>query len=128
MHQVFNKICTERELSAVEVCLYLLGHSFDYSSVSDKGWAWVHPGTLFWCIVRHWRLLRQAVEGEDEDDEEDGDKIDQLRLTSNGTKPTVFSAYLSYRTDLKSLCFYDYVSFIKVEKKIKQIWVILCFL
>jgi len=121
MHRVFNKICTERELSAVEVCSYLLGHSFDYSSISDKRWAWVHPGTLFWCIVRHWRLLRQAVESEDEchdeGDERGGDEIDQLRLTSNGARPTIFSAYLSRGTDLKSLCFYDYISLIKVAKK-----------
>ena len=36
MHRVFNKICTERELSAVEVCSYLLGHGFNYSSISSK--------------------------------------------------------------------------------------------
>ena len=36
MQQVFNKICTEHELSAVEVCTYLLGHTFDYSSVSSN--------------------------------------------------------------------------------------------
>jgi hypothetical protein len=115
MQRVFNKICTERELSAVEVCAYLLGHTFDYSSVSSNGWVWVHPGTLYWCIFRHWRFLRQAVGDEDEADKERNDEIDQVRLTAAGAKPTLFSAYLARGTDLKSLCFYDYISLIKIE-------------
>ncbi len=113
MHRVFNKICTERELSAVEVCAYLLGHNFDYCSISSKGWVWVHPGTLYWCIVRHWRLLRQALKSEDEA----GNETDQVRLTTTGARPTLFSAYLSRGEDLKSLCFYDYISLIKIEGK-----------
>ncbi len=113
MQRVFNKICTERELSAVEVCAYLLGHNFDYCSISSKGWVWVHPGTLYWCIVRHWRLLRQALKSEDEA----GNETDQVRLTTTGARPTLFSAYLSRGADLKSLCFYDYISLIKIEGK-----------
>ncbi len=117
MHRVFNKICTERELSAVEVCAHLLGHDFDYSSISKKRWVWVHPGTLYWCIFRHWRLLRRLDNSGNEDVEEDGDQTDQLRLTVAGVKPTVFSAYLCRGADLRSLCFYDYVSLVKIEKK-----------
>jgi hypothetical protein len=117
MHRVFNKICTDRELSAVEVCAHLLDHKFDYSSVSEKGWVWVHPGTLYWCIVRRWRLLRRAINNGNNQDEEDSEQTDQLILTSAGAKPTVFSAYLSRGADLRPLCFYDYVSLIKSEKK-----------
>ena len=117
MHRVFNKICTERELSAVEVCAHLLGHNFDYSSVSNDAWVWVHPGTLYWCIVRHWRLLRRAIDNDYEEDEEGSDEINQLNLTIVGARPTCFSTYLSRGPDLKSLCFYDYVSLIKIEKK-----------
>ena len=32
-------------------------------------------------------------------------------------RPTVFSAYVTCRTDLKSLCFYNYISLLKVERK-----------
>jgi hypothetical protein len=117
MQRVFNKICTERELSAVEVCAYLLGHTFDYSSVSNNRWVWIHPGTLYWCIFWHWRLLRRAVDGEDETNKESSDEIDQVRLTAAGAKPTFFSAYLSRGADLKSLCFYDYISLINIENK-----------
>ena len=69
IHRVFNKICTEHELSAVEVCTHLLSHDFEYSSASSGAWVWVHPGTLYWCIVQHWKLLRQAVNNEDNDEE-----------------------------------------------------------
>ena len=40
-----------------------------------------------------------------------------MRLTAAEVKSTVFSAYLSHASDLKSLCFYDYVSLIKIESK-----------
>ncbi len=117
MQRVFNKICTERELSAVEVCAYLLGHTFDYSSVSGNRWVWVHPGTLYWCIFRRWKLLQQVVDGDNDTNEEGDHNVNQVRLTAAGAKPTVFSAYLSRGPDLKSLCFYDYVSLIKIERK-----------
>ena len=76
----------------------------------------MHPGTLYWYIVRHWKLLRQAVNNED-GDEESSQENDQLRLTIAGARPTVFSAYVARGADLKSLCFYDYVSLLKVERK-----------
>ena len=47
MQWVFNKICTEHELSAVEVCAYFLNHTFDYFSVSDNRWVWMYSETLY---------------------------------------------------------------------------------
>ena len=40
-----------------------------------------------------------------------------MRLIITRVRLTLFSAYLSHETDLKSLCFYDYISFIKIENK-----------
>ena len=40
-----------------------------------------------------------------------------MTLTAAGAKSIFFSAYLSCEADLKSLCFYDYISLIKIENK-----------
>ena len=117
MQQVFNKICTECELSAVEICAYLLNHTFDYFSVSDNRWVWVHSETLYWCIFQHWKLLQQVVDDDNDTNEKDDHNVNQVRLTAAEMKSTVFSAYLSCGLNLKSLCFYDYVSLIKIESK-----------
>ena len=114
---MFNKICTEHELSAVEICTYLLSHTFDYFSVSDNRWVWMHSETLYWCIFQHWKLLQQVVNSDNDTDEKDDHNVNQVRLTAVEAKSTVFSAYLSHELNLKSLCFYDYVSLIKIESK-----------
>ena len=67
--------------------------------------------------MRHWSLLRRATDNDYDEGEEGNDEINQLNLTTAGARPTCFSAYLSRGTDLQSLCFYDYVSLINVEKK-----------
>ena len=77
----------------------------------------MHSETLYWCIFQHWKLLQQVVDSDNDADEKGDHNVNQVRLTAAGMKPTVFSAYLSHGPDLKSLCFYDYVSLIKIESK-----------
>lgn len=113
MQWVFNKICTECKLSAVEVCMYFLSHNFNYCSILSKEWVWVHLKILYWCIVWHWRLLWQAFKSEDKA----GNETDQMRLITTEIKFTLFSAYFFCEEDLKSLCFYNYISLIKIEGK-----------
>ena len=40
-----------------------------------------------------------------------------MRLIIIKVRLTLFSAYLSHETDLKSFCFYDYISLIKIKDK-----------
>ncbi|KJZ68118.1 hypothetical protein HIM_12488 [Hirsutella minnesotensis 3608] len=51
-----NRIFSERQLSAVEVCYHLLGYHTDFTNVPH--WSFLNLTALYWTIFRLWAHLR----------------------------------------------------------------------
>lgn len=105
-----NKIFTDRELSAVEVCAHLLGKPNHFSS--EKKWCPVHLDTLYWTLFSAWPGLREKA----------GLEIQGLAapLTvsfgGSGRKLSHFEAYPFRGEALKDTCFYDYMCIVEFSK------------
>lgn len=101
--RVANRIFTERELSAVEVCYHLLGYHTDFTTVPN--WSFLHLDTLYWAIFRRWpHLCRLAGMEADIDD-----LPETVNLRNNGRTLSYFEAYACRGELLTDLCFYDYI-------------------
>ncbi|KAJ3454832.1 hypothetical protein MRS44_013432 [Fusarium solani] len=54
-----NRIFSERQLSAVEVCYFLLGYQTDFTNVPQ--WSYINLTALYWTIFRRWTHLRRQA-------------------------------------------------------------------
>ncbi|KAM4067799.1 PIF1-like helicase [Hirsutella rhossiliensis] len=54
-----NRIFSERQLSAVEVCYHLLGYDTDFTNVPH--WSFLNLTALYWTIFRLWAHLRHQA-------------------------------------------------------------------
>ncbi|KAM4061932.1 ATP-dependent DNA helicase PIF1 [Hirsutella rhossiliensis] len=54
-----NRIFSERQLSAVEVCYHLLGYDTDFTNVPH--WSFLNLTALYWAIFRLWAHLRHQA-------------------------------------------------------------------
>ena len=108
--RVANRVFTDRELSAVEVANYLLGYPADYTNVQN--WAYLRLNTLYWALARRWPHLQEAVE------EHAGTEVqgETVHFRGEGFQLSPFEAYPHRGPVLASLCFYDYLSFVKLVK------------
>ncbi|KAH7461132.1 hypothetical protein FOMA001_g19195 [Fusarium oxysporum f. sp. matthiolae] len=104
--RVANRIFSERELSAVEVCYHLLGHPTDFTNVPN--WSFLHLNTLYWAIFRRWPHLRRLA-GLGSDTEEPPETVN---LREQGRTLSYFEAYPYRGALLAHLCLYDYLSMI----------------
>ncbi|KAL4403586.1 hypothetical protein CABS03_15038 [Colletotrichum abscissum] len=105
-----NQIFTSRELSAVEVCSNLLGYKNSYCS--ETSWANVYLSTLYWAVFRRWGGLREAA----------GPEMQQrvvpetIGFGAGGITLPSSEAYAYRGLLLRELCFYEYVSMVRVRR------------
>ncbi|XP_044715944.1 PIF1 protein [Hirsutella rhossiliensis] len=100
-----NRIFSERQLSAVEVCYHLLGYDTDFTNVPH--WSFLNLTALYWTIFRLWAHLRHQA-GELTDAE-------QPRRPSSeaGGRTLLCLDVYAYRGHvLQDLCLYDYMSMV----------------
>jgi Helitron helicase-like domain at N-terminus len=106
--RVANRVFTERELSSVEVANHLLGYETDYTNV--KYWSYVKLSSLYAIIAYRWRHLKSLLEDLQGHESEE----EPLCVRNRGYQLSSFDAY-RYRGSLfQHLCFYDYLSFVKI--------------
>lgn len=105
-----NQIFTSRELSAVEVCSNLLGYKNIYSSIDN--WVNLHLNTLYWAVFRRWDRLGEAA------GEHVGSRVapETVGLGINGYRLSASDSYPHRGLLLRSLCFYEYLSMIRIRK------------
>ncbi|KAM4062555.1 PIF1 protein [Hirsutella rhossiliensis] len=109
-----NRIFSERQLSAVEVCYHLLGYDTDFTNVPH--WSFLNLTALYWAIFRLWAHLRRQA-GELTDAEQPRETIP---LRQGGRTLLCLEAY-SYRGHvLQDLCLYDYMSMIHLLRRPDQ--------
>ena len=112
--RVANRIFSERQISAVEVCYHLLNYHTDFTNVPN--WSFLHLNTLYWAIFRRWSHLRRQA-GMETDAEEPPETVN---LKEGGRKLSYFDAYAYRGRLLRDLCFYDYMSMINLVRLGKQ--------
>ena len=105
-----NRVFSERELSSVEVVSHLLGFKTDYTDVKD--WVYLQANTLYWALVRQWQQLQDAIS------ELTGTEVqaETVNFRREGFRLSYVEAYKYRGPVLADLCFYDYLSFVKLEK------------
>ncbi|XDG06036.1 hypothetical protein ABKA04_005651 [Annulohypoxylon sp. FPYF3050] len=116
MTKISNRIFSDREFSSVDVCNYILGHDTFYSS--QKNWAWIHCTTVYYAILRQWSYLRKLATGDLNDAQPASEPT--MSFQKVGIKPSMFEAYINRGEAFEDVCFYDYVSIVKVVPKPKQ--------
>ncbi|KAM4067778.1 PIF1-like helicase [Hirsutella rhossiliensis] len=104
-----NRIFSERQLSAVEVCYHLLGYDTDFTNVPH--WSFLNLTALYWAIFRLWSHLRHQA-GELTDAEQPAETI---RLRQGGRTLLYLDAYAYRGHVLRDLCLYDYMSMIHLD-------------
>ncbi|KAM4061813.1 PIF1-like helicase [Hirsutella rhossiliensis] len=104
-----NRIFSERQLSAVEVCYHLLGYDTDFTNVPH--WSFLNMTALYWAIFRLWAHLRHQA-GELTDAEQPAETI---RLRQGGRTLLYLDAYAYRGHVLRDLCLYDYMSMIHLD-------------
>ncbi|KAJ3572625.1 hypothetical protein NPX13_g4988 [Xylaria arbuscula] len=104
--RVANRVFSERELSAVEVCYHLLGYQTDFTNVPN--WSFLHLDTLYWAIFRRWPHLRRLA-GMDTDIDE---PLETVNLREHGRTLSYFEAYAIRGELLADICFYDYIAMV----------------
>jgi len=112
--RVANRIFSERELSAVEVCYHLLGYPTDFTNVPN--WSFLHLSTLYWAIFRRWLHLRRLAGLETDIDE----PVETVNIHERGRTLSYFEAYAGRGTLLAHLCLYDYLSMIRLVPRKDQ--------
>jgi hypothetical protein len=106
-----NKVFTDRELSAVEVVNHLFDYETDYTNI--KVWTYQHLNTLYWAIIRQWPSLQDALF-----DMTGSDPVHEtIQVRSRGYQLSYIEAYQYRGLVLEDLCFYDYLSFVKLERR-----------
>lgn len=107
-----NRVSSEVEVSAVEVCSSLLEYPTEYCSVQKENWSYLNLNILFWTIFQQWSFLRSFTS--DGGDQAPGN--DYVAFTGTGRRLSLVEAY-QHRGDLLShLCLYDYARIIKITK------------
>ncbi|XP_044714623.1 VrtJ [Hirsutella rhossiliensis] len=106
-----NRIFSERQLSAVEVCYHLLGYDTDFTNVPH--WSFLNLTALYWAIFRLWAHLRHQA-GELTDAEQPPETI---RLRQGGRTLLYLDAYAYRGHVLRDLCLYDYMSMIHLMRR-----------
>ncbi|KAJ6436571.1 hypothetical protein O9K51_10813 [Purpureocillium lavendulum] len=101
-----NRIFSERQLSAVEVCYHLLGYCTDFTNVPH--WSFLNLTALYWAIFRHWPHLRHQA-SELTDGQEPSETIP---VREGGRTLLNLDAYAYRGRVLRDLCLYDYMSMI----------------
>jgi hypothetical protein len=109
-----NRIFSERQLSAVEVCYHLLGYHTDFTNVPD--WSFLNLTALYWSIFRRWTHLRRQA-GVQTDLEEPAETV---QLREGGRTLLYLDAYACRGQVLRSLCLYDYMSMIYLVRRSDQ--------
>jgi hypothetical protein len=105
-----NRIFSERQLSSVEVCYHLLGYHTDFTNVPQ--WSFINLSALYWSIFRRWRHLRSlSREHADVDD-----PPETIGLRDSGRTLLYLDAYARRGPILRSLCLYDYMSMVSLER------------
>jgi hypothetical protein len=108
--RVANRIHTSRELSQPEVLGYLLGFETDFTNV--PAWAWVHLNSLYWACARQWPGLREALSALGQEPHPEN-----VYFQASGFKHSYVEAYKHRGPVFAHLCFYDYVSFVVLERE-----------
>ncbi|KJZ69898.1 hypothetical protein HIM_10709 [Hirsutella minnesotensis 3608] len=106
-----NRIFSERQLSAVEVCYHLLGYDTDFTNVPH--WSFLNLTALYWAIFRLWAHLRHQA-GELTDAEQPAETI---RLRQGGRTLLYLDAYAYRGHVLRDLCLYDYMSMVHLVRR-----------
>ncbi|KAM4064310.1 PIF1-like helicase [Hirsutella rhossiliensis] len=101
-----NRIFSERQLSAVEVCYHLLGYDTDFTNVPH--WSFLNLTALYWTIFRLWAHLRHQA-GELTDAEQPPETIP---LRQGGRTLLCLDVYAYRGHVLQDLCLYDYMSMV----------------
>ena len=106
-----NRIFSERQLSAVEVCYHLLGYDTDFTNVPH--WSFLNLTALYWTIFRLWAHLRHQA-GELTDAEQPPETVP---LRQGGRTLLCLDAYAYRGHVLQDLCLYDYMSMIHLVRR-----------
>ncbi|EWY79571.1 hypothetical protein FOYG_17265 [Fusarium oxysporum NRRL 32931] len=106
-----NRIFSERQLSAVEVCYHLLGYHTDFTNVPN--WSFLNLTAMYWAIFRRWMHLRRQA-GVETDLEEPPEAV---QLREGGRTLLYLDAYACRGQVLRSLCLYDYMSMINLVRR-----------
>jgi len=109
--RVANRVFSERQLSAVEVCYHLLGYQTDFTNVPR--WSFLNLSALYWSIFRQWPHLRRQA-GIQTDAEE---PTETVQLREGGRTLLYLDAYAHRGRLLRSLCLYDYMSMVSLVRR-----------
>ncbi|KAH8743149.1 hypothetical protein F5883DRAFT_477354, partial [Diaporthe sp. PMI_573] len=108
--RVANRIFSERQLSAVEVCYHMLGYQTDFTNVPH--WSFLNLTALYWAIFRRWRHLRRQA-GEETEGEEPPETV---QLREGGRTLLCLDAYAYRGHVLRGICLYDYMSMVSLVR------------
>ncbi|RSL75840.1 hypothetical protein CEP52_017823, partial [Fusarium oligoseptatum] len=108
--RVANRIFSERQLSAVEVCYHMLGYQTDFTNVPH--WSFLNLTALYWAIFRRWRHLRRQA-GEETEGEEPPETV---QLREGGRTLLYLDAYAYRGHVLRGMCLYDYMSMVSLVR------------
>ena len=107
-----NRVSSEVEVSAVEVCSSLLDYPTEYCSVQDKNWSYLNLNIVFWTVFNRWSYLRSlAAVGGNQVNEGD-----HVAFTGTGRRLSIVEAYPHRGEVLAHLCLYEYARIIKIKK------------
>lgn len=106
-----NRIFSERQLSAVEVCYFLLGYQTDFTNVPH--WSYINLTALYWTIFRRWIHLRRQANTQTDVEE----PSETVQFRESGRTLLYLDAYAYRGRVLRDVCLYDYMSMITLERR-----------
>ncbi|KAK7420728.1 hypothetical protein QQZ08_010263 [Neonectria magnoliae] len=106
-----NRIFSERQLSAVEVCYFLLGYQTDFTNVPH--WSYINLTALYWTIFRRWVHLRRLASTQADAEE----PSEAVQFRESGRTLLYLDAYAYRGRILRDACLYDYMSMITLERR-----------
>jgi hypothetical protein len=110
-----NKIYSDREMSAVEVCYYLLGYPTDFSSVSS--WTFLYPGGIYHNMAKRMRSHQARQAGPLHPGAPLSGSTDFVTFTRSGKSIDRYQAYLDRGQLLRPLCFWEYSCLVDLRRK-----------
>ena len=105
-----NRIFSEKQLSAVEVCYDMLGYQTDFTNVPH--WSFLNLNALYWAIFRRWKHLRCQAGAETEGEE----PPETVQLREGGRTLLCLDAYAYRGRVLRDTCLYDYMSMVSLVR------------
>jgi hypothetical protein len=108
--RVVNCIFSERQLSAVEVCYYMLSYHTDFTNIPH--WSFLNLTALYWAIFRRWKYLRSQAGVETEAEE----PPESVQLREGGRTLLCLDAYAYRGRVLTDICLYDYMSMVSLVR------------